>query len=245
VSRLEGALRDVASALDRLRHSWALVGGLAVSARGEPRFTRDIDLAVAVADDARAEALVHSLVGSGYRILASLDQEQVGRLATIRLEAPTEGPAGVVVDLLFASSGIEAEVVRDAEVLEVLPGLAAWLRPRPRPAELAGAVRAGALRRVVSAKSRPPRDPPVGSVSACATRSCARIGARRGRLRRQCRQGGLDTPAFRTSLRLQSLIVLLRADDARSPAFRLPVIACSRVGTRTRAPQEEEAPVPS
>jgi len=123
VSRLEGALRDVASALDRLRHSWALVGGLAVSARGEPRFTRDIDLAVAVADDATAEALVHSLVGSGYRILASLDQEQVGRLATVRLEAPTEGPAGVVVDLLFASSGIEAEVVRDAEVLEVLPGL--------------------------------------------------------------------------------------------------------------------------
>ena len=123
MSRLEGALRDVASALDRLRHSWALVGGLAVSARGEPRFTRDIDLAVAVADDATAEALVHSLVGSGYRILASLDQEQVGRLATVRLEAPTEGPAGVVVDLLFASSGIEAEVVRDAEVLEVLPGL--------------------------------------------------------------------------------------------------------------------------
>jgi hypothetical protein len=78
---------------------------------------------VAVADDATAEALVHSLVGSGYRILASLDQEQVGRLATVRLEAPTEGPAGVVVDLLFASSGIEAEVVRDAEVLEVLPGL--------------------------------------------------------------------------------------------------------------------------
>ena len=123
MSRLEGALRDVASALDRLRHSWALVGGLAVSARGEPRFTRDIDLAVAVADDATAEALVHSLVGSGYRILASLDQEQVGRLATVRLEAPTEGPAGVVVGLLFASSGIEAEVVRDAEVLEVLPGL--------------------------------------------------------------------------------------------------------------------------
>lgn len=123
MSRLEGALRDVASAIDRLRHSWALVGGLAVSARGEPRFTRDIDLAVAVADDPTAEALVHSLVGSGYRILASLDQEQVGRLATVRLEAPTEGPAGVVVDLLFASSGIEAEVVRDAEVLEVLPGL--------------------------------------------------------------------------------------------------------------------------
>ena len=30
---------------------FALVGGLAVSARTEPRFTRDLDFAIAVADD--------------------------------------------------------------------------------------------------------------------------------------------------------------------------------------------------
>jgi predicted nucleotidyltransferase len=123
VSRLESALRNVASELDRLRYSWALVGGLAVSARVEPRFTRDIDLALAVSNDAMAEALVHRLAGSGYGILASIEQEQAGRLATVRLEAPAEGPAGVVVDLLFASSGAEAEVVRGADVLEVLQGL--------------------------------------------------------------------------------------------------------------------------
>jgi predicted nucleotidyltransferase len=123
VSRLEGALRSISSELDRVGHPWALVGGLAVSARVEPRFTRDIDLALAVTDDAMAEALVHRLAGSGYGILASIEQEQVGRLATVRLEAPAEGPAGVVVDLLFASSGAEAEVVRGADVLEVLQGL--------------------------------------------------------------------------------------------------------------------------
>jgi hypothetical protein len=33
--------------------------------------------------------------------------------------------AGVVVDLLFASSGIEVEVVRGAETLEIVAGLAA------------------------------------------------------------------------------------------------------------------------
>ena len=33
----------------------ALVGGIAVSTRTEPRFTRDLDFAVAVADDAAAE----------------------------------------------------------------------------------------------------------------------------------------------------------------------------------------------
>lgn len=77
-----------------------MVGGLAVSARGEPRFTRDIDLALAVADDAMAEARVRDLVGRGYRVLASIEQEATGRLATVRLEAPGENAQGVVVDLL-------------------------------------------------------------------------------------------------------------------------------------------------
>lgn len=40
---------------------FALVGGLAVSARTEPRFTRDADLAVALASDAEAEALIREL----------------------------------------------------------------------------------------------------------------------------------------------------------------------------------------
>lgn len=123
MNRLEAALRAIGAELNQQGRSWALVGGLAVSARAEPRFTRDIDLALAVADDADAEALVHALVARGYRVMASLEQESVGRLATVRLEAPGEGPEGVVVDLLFASSGVEAEVVEAADVLEVFPGL--------------------------------------------------------------------------------------------------------------------------
>jgi len=54
VNRLEAALRAIALDLERVRTAWALVGGLAVSARAEPRFTRDIDLAVAAARDAEA-----------------------------------------------------------------------------------------------------------------------------------------------------------------------------------------------
>ena len=106
-----------------MRRAWALVGGLAVSARAEPRFTRDIDLAVATAHDRDAEALVRELLGSGYRMLAMLKQETAGRLATVRLETPREEPGAVVVDLLFASSGVEPEIIQEAEVLEVLPGL--------------------------------------------------------------------------------------------------------------------------
>ena len=57
---------------------WALVGGLAVSARAEPRTTRDVDVAVAVNDDAGAEAAVLALRHRGYR-----DAGQIG----LRLEA--------------------------------------------------------------------------------------------------------------------------------------------------------------
>jgi hypothetical protein len=123
VSRLEAALRAIARELDRARVAWALVGGLAVSARAEPRFTRDLDLVVAVPDDGEAEVLTRGLLASGYRVLATLEQEAAGRLATVRLASPGEEAGGVVVDLLFASSGIEPEIAGRADALEILPGL--------------------------------------------------------------------------------------------------------------------------
>jgi predicted nucleotidyltransferase len=101
-----------------------LVGGFAVSARAEPRFTRDVDIAVAVDDDAGAEALVRALLSAGYRMLASIEHDTSGRLATVRLGCPVGSDEDVVVDLLFASSGIEPEIARAAEVIEIIPGLA-------------------------------------------------------------------------------------------------------------------------
>lgn len=62
------ALRRVVAHLDGLGVSWALVGGFAVSVRVEPRFTRDVDVAVAVADDRQAEDVVGRLTGVGYRV---------------------------------------------------------------------------------------------------------------------------------------------------------------------------------
>lgn len=119
---LEGVLHRIDADLTSVHVSFALIGGLAVSARTEPRFTRDADLAVAVANDAQAEALVHTLRTLDYRIESVVEQRAVGRLATVRL---VRGPAprAPVVDLLFASSGIETEVVTEAEVLELLPRL--------------------------------------------------------------------------------------------------------------------------
>jgi hypothetical protein len=122
VTRLESSLRAI---VDRLRDSqlpFALVGGLAVSVRVEPRFTRDADLVVAAATDSEAEALVYRLSESGYGVQSLVEQDTVGRLATARLVLRDE-PTGPLLDLLFASSGIEADIAGQAEDLEVLPGL--------------------------------------------------------------------------------------------------------------------------
>jgi hypothetical protein len=99
------------------------VGGLAVSARVEPRLTRDADLAVLVSDDRDAEALVRDVQARGWRVLAAVEQDAAGRLATVRLVRAGDDAEGAVIDLLFASSGIEPEIVAAAERIEVLPGL--------------------------------------------------------------------------------------------------------------------------
>ena len=122
MNALEAALRRIATDLDLHHRQWALVGGFAVSARAEPRFTRDIDAAVMVDNDADSEELVRSLLGSRYRLLASVEQDETGRLATVRLACPVDDEA-VVVDLLFASSGIEHEITQSAELTEIVPGL--------------------------------------------------------------------------------------------------------------------------
>ena len=82
-----------------------------------------MDVVVDVRDDADAESLVLDLQAGGFRVLAVVEQDTVHRLATARLVAPGGTGRGVVVDLLFASSGIESEVARGADRLEVLAGL--------------------------------------------------------------------------------------------------------------------------
>lgn len=122
MTSLDAALRGISAELARARVPFALVGGLAVSVRTEPRFTRDADLAVAVATDGEAELLIHRLRARGYGIEAIIEQEAVGRLATARLVLSSE-PRVPVVDLLFASSGIEPEIVTSAEPVDLLPQL--------------------------------------------------------------------------------------------------------------------------
>ena len=104
--RLIGAFTRVTRELDELGARYAVIGGLAVGARVEPRTTRDIDFAVAVDDDAEAEALIFALSGHGYTI-SSLFQRKDGRIATVR----THGDARILIDYLFAATLIEREIV--------------------------------------------------------------------------------------------------------------------------------------
>lgn len=122
MTAIKKTLENISSVLATLGVEWALVGGLAVSARTSPRFTADVDVAVSVDDDPGAEALVRALLGKEYRLSATVEQDAVERLATARLLTPGQ-QSRVVVDVLFASSGIEPEIVRDAEMIEVMRSL--------------------------------------------------------------------------------------------------------------------------
>lgn len=112
---LEAALADISQQLRDLGRSFALVGGLAVSFRAEVRFTRDVDLAVVVKDDADFESLVFALRSSGYVVVATVEHTHKKRLATARLQSSV----GFVVDLMAASCGIEREVVERATVVDL------------------------------------------------------------------------------------------------------------------------------
>lgn len=122
MTQLESILRRAVADLGDAGARVALVGGLAISVRTEPRFTRDADLVVAVDDDREAESLIRRLQSDGYTVDATVEQDVLGRLATVRLTPPGSAEMSVV-DLLFASSGIEAEVVEGAELIEMLPTL--------------------------------------------------------------------------------------------------------------------------
>ena len=116
---LISAASQVLAALRQENVKGCIVGGLAVSSRCDPRFTRDVDIAVAVETDEQAEALIHALVSHGLRMNGLVEQEAMGRLAMARLSTAD----GLSVDLLIASSGIETEVVTKAETLEVVQGV--------------------------------------------------------------------------------------------------------------------------
>jgi hypothetical protein len=118
MTTIETTLQIAAADLNAIGARWALIGGMAVGYRTEPRFTKDVDFAVAVADDAEADSVVFRLRSRGYLPGQIFEQNYLGQASTVRL---TSARSHVIVDLLFACSGIEQEIVAAAETGEVLP----------------------------------------------------------------------------------------------------------------------------
>ncbi len=113
------SLHELAAFLDDIDVAYALIGGLAVSIHSEPRFTADVDLVVAAASDEEAEHIIFRLISRGYQTNSVVEQSKSGRLAMTRLQLGDHA----VADLLFASSGVEPEIVAGALRLEVVPDL--------------------------------------------------------------------------------------------------------------------------
>lgn len=97
-----------------------LVGGLAIALRSSERTTKDVDLALSVANDKHAEDILRVFIGRGFRITALLENKRHQRISTARLALDEDG---TILDLLFSACGIEAEVVDTATSLEIFPGL--------------------------------------------------------------------------------------------------------------------------
>lgn len=79
------------------------------------RFTKDVDVAVLADSDATAERVLQTFLRRGWHLDIILEQTVLDRLATARLVDPD----GTRVDLLFASTGIECDVVEASVRVEV------------------------------------------------------------------------------------------------------------------------------
>ena len=122
---LGNLIRPIIARLRANNARFAVVGGLAVSARTVPRFTKDADFAVLVSTDSEAERLVFTIARDGYQIVTLIDQTATGRLATARLALSGGRPDDAVVDLIFATCGTEPEMVMAAEPIPLFSGVTA------------------------------------------------------------------------------------------------------------------------
>ena len=114
---LNEALQKVVTALDRLGVPHALIGGLAVAARGAVRATQDVDLVVALPVQ-EAPSLERSLRDSGFQATfyqAAADDPIAG---VLRLAIPVAGTE-IKCDVLFASREWQTRAVRNATSVDL------------------------------------------------------------------------------------------------------------------------------
>jgi hypothetical protein len=112
---LLAALRDLTRWLKSTRTSGAVIGGVASSILGRPRFTRDID-AVVLIEEGRWSGFLSSGLRFGFhpRRSDALEFARKARVLLVRHE-----PSGIDVDIAFGNLPFEQELISGAIWREV------------------------------------------------------------------------------------------------------------------------------
>ncbi len=104
MSALGETLAGLARVLDGGGHPWFVFGAQAVTVRGAPRATQDIDVTVEV-ERARLQELILALEGEG---IHHRYPEIADELLASGSVLPLVHPSGMEIDLVLAGSGLEA-----------------------------------------------------------------------------------------------------------------------------------------
>ena len=118
---IEAAARKIPKDLNSLGARWALVGGLAVSARAGGRATTDLDVAIAIEADHEVDAIVFGLRALGYGLPIVLNDSDTGLVAMVRVPVSNRSGRELLLDLLVSTTRIENEIVAGAELLDPFP----------------------------------------------------------------------------------------------------------------------------
>lgn len=108
-------LADAARLFDARDIKFALIGGLAVSLRGQPRMTVDVDLVI-LSDVDRALFLVGELAATPFEPLFPGVEEVVAHSYILPLRHRT---TGIRVDVAIGTSGFERQAVGRAESVSI------------------------------------------------------------------------------------------------------------------------------
>lgn len=112
---LHRTLDDLAAFLDDRRVPFAVINGIAVGVRGEPRFTADVDVILGIDLDG-ADTLVEALDASAFRPLFP-DVAEVVRAAFILPVRHRE--TQIKVDMSIGLTGFERQLIRRATKIKL------------------------------------------------------------------------------------------------------------------------------
>ena len=115
-------LKLLSEHLEELQRPWAIVGALACNEYvEEPRFTSDIDIAIAIGEN--DNSFLSELSNLGYVLLETSIHPEKEFVTSARLLGLDSEFGRFFIDILLNSTGIENEITSRASKKEILPNL--------------------------------------------------------------------------------------------------------------------------